>query len=348
MSISIRTVLLLGFFGAGTTLAACGGYVNLGDPSMAGAGGDAGGTGGTQATGAGATGGTGSGAGPATGGTSDGTGEAGSGGGTGGDGPAEGGAGSGGSAPIGAGGNAEAGAGGSAASDVPPLAPRSGSFKMLVYSGTMGFNHASIASGRQMLDAIAKEQNFEVTMTNTNEEITPEGLAKYEAVFFLNTSGDVFTDAQQDAFEAWITTRNGAFVGVHSAADTEVEWSFYKELTGQYYDLHGPAGTPGDVLLEAAAAEFPGMAGIPSPWSRTEEWYNFDSHEAWSEKPGFTILARRADNDHPVSWTREFGNVRSFYTALGHDPEAYEDELFKAHVAGGILWTVRREHLFQE
>ena len=41
-----------------------------------------------------------------------------------------------------------------------PYAPRSGSFKMLVYSRTTGFRHDSIAQGKVMLQEIAAEQGF--------------------------------------------------------------------------------------------------------------------------------------------------------------------------------------------
>lgn len=313
MNISIRTVLLLGVFGAGSMLVACGPFGD--DPFEEGAGGEAGDP--SQGTGGTTTAGTGSGAGPTSGG----------------------------SAGTGAGGSSGTGHGGAGGA----FAPRSGSFKMLVYSRTTGFRHeSSIRTGKQMLAEIADEQGFEVTMTETNEDITLARLSKYEIVFFLNTTGDVFNATEQQAFETWMTTRNGAFAGVHSATDTEVSWPFYQEVTGQYYDLHGPAGTPGQVVIEDAGLQFPGLSDLPNPWPRVEEWYRFNSHEEWSTKPGFTILARLEANNHPVVWTREYANFRSFYTSLGHDGAVFDkDEGVKRLITGGILWAVRREHLFE-
>jgi type 1 glutamine amidotransferase len=46
-------------------------------------------------------------------------------------------------------------------------------------------------------------------------------------------------------------------------------------------------------------------------------------------------------NDHPLAWCREFDGGRSFYTALGHFDEAYQDEAFMKHVLNGILWAAR-------
>jgi type 1 glutamine amidotransferase len=345
----IRAVLVLSFLGVSSTLGACMGYSSLGDPFMAGAGGEDQGTGGSEETGGATTGGTGSGAAPTSGGSAgteggstgtEGGGTGTEGGGTG----TEGGSGS----TAGTGGSA-AGTGGGGSAEVPPLAPRSGAFKMLVYSRTVGFRHQdSIRTGKQMLTEIAAEQGFDVTLTETNEDITLEGLSQYEIVFFLNTSGDVFNETEQQAFEEWMTTRNGAFAGVHSATDTEHGWEFYSEVTGQYFDLHGPAGTPGQIVIEEDALEFPALKGFPNPWQRTEEWYRFNQHETWSAKPGFKILARNAADNQPIVWIREYDNYRSFYTAIGHDGAVFvNDDLVKRHLTGGILWAVWRDHLLQ-
>jgi type 1 glutamine amidotransferase len=44
-------------------------------------------------------------------------------------------------------------------------------------------------------------------------------------------------------------------------------------------------------------------------------------------------------------WVREFGNWRSFYSAIGHDASTFRDPVVKQHLTGGIMWTVRRDKL---
>jgi type 1 glutamine amidotransferase len=234
-----------------------------------------------------------------------------------------------------------AGASDPAASD--PYAPRSGPFKMLVYSRTLGFRHDSIPQGKTLLQQIATEQGFEITETETNELITPEGLAQFEIVFFMNSTGDIFNDTEQAAFQAWMETKHGAMAGTHSATDTEQGWAFYKEMTGQYYDGHSNANSPGAIQFEAATLQFPAVKGIPNPWQRNEEWYNFNSFQQWSTKPGFIILGRKQADNQPITWAREFGNWRSFYSAIGHDAAVFRDPVVKQHLTGGILWAVRRD-----
>jgi type 1 glutamine amidotransferase len=228
-----------------------------------------------------------------------------------------------------------------------PYAPRSGRFQMLVYSRTTAFRHDSIAQGKLMLQEIATEQGFDITETEVNDLITPEGLAPFEIVFFMNSTGDIFNQAEEAAFEQWMETRNGAYAGVHAATDTEQGWAFYKEMTGQYYDGHVNANTPGAIQFEASALQFPAVAGLPNPWQRNEEWYRFNSFQQWSGLPGLQVLGRKAADNQPIAWVREFGNWRSFYTGLGHDASAFRDPAVKQHVTGGIMWAVRREQLMR-
>jgi len=44
--------------------------------------------------------------------------------------------------------------------------------------------------------------------------------------------------------------------------------------------------------------------------------------------------------DHPLAWCQELAGARSFYTALGHSPEDFEDPSFLQHLGGGIEWAL--------
>jgi uncharacterized protein len=238
-----------------------------------------------------------------------------------------------------------AGRGGSPVSPSEFYSPRTGPFTMVVYSSTLGFRHQSaIDVGKVLLQEIADEQGFNVVLTEDNAFL--DALASFEAVFFLNTTGDVFSQQEEQLFEAWMSN-GGAFIGTHSATDTENGWAYYSELTGQYYDGHGPAGTPASLELEPSKLTHPTLKDLPNPWQHTDEWPRFNSHLVWSTKPGFQILVRNSDDGHPVSWLREFGSFRSFYTGLGHDAPAFSDPFMKKHLTGAIMWAVRREHLIQ-
>jgi hypothetical protein len=67
---------------------------------------------------------------------------------------------------------AEAGSAGAAGTD--PYAPRTGSFKVLVYFNTQGgFTHTqAINNGRTMLMAMATKQGFEVTFSDNPADLS--------------------------------------------------------------------------------------------------------------------------------------------------------------------------------
>jgi type 1 glutamine amidotransferase len=90
--------------------------------------------------------------------------------------------------------------------------------------------------------------------------------------------------------------------------------------------------------------------GLPNPWNRQEEWYRFNSWQTWSAKPGFTVLntvTTTAGGTRPVSYVREWENIRAFYTSLGHADAPYTDATVIKHVTAGIMWAVRREALIK-
>jgi type 1 glutamine amidotransferase len=198
-----------------------------------------------------------------------------------------------------------------------------------------------------MLTEIARERGFELLLTETNEEFTAENLAKYELVFFLNTSGDVLDAVEEQALEAWMVGKNGGFAGTYRAVDTEPNWGFYKELTGEYYDGNSPCCVPLDIEWHPSVSEFAVVKGLPSPWRFQDLWLLFGEYPAWASRPGFRVLGTILldGRAQPVSFVREWGNFRSFYTVLGHQAATFEDADVKRHVTAGILWTVRREHL---
>jgi type 1 glutamine amidotransferase len=253
----------------------------------------------------------------------------------------------GGSSTLPPGGGAGEGGDGGGSGIGAPYAPRSGPFKMLVYSrfATGGYAHASVTGGQEMLKAIGQTQGFDVTVATDESAITPTGLAQYEIVFFMNPSGEIFNAEQRTSFEEWIT-KNGAFAGVHSATDTANSWTFYKEMTGQYASGHDVCCASADITWTVQGAGHITAKGLPSPWRRAEEWLAFDKYQVWSTKPGFTILSTVTTNGggtRPVSYTREWGNFRAFYTSIGHEASTFEDAQVIKHLTAGIMWAVRRE-----
>src|SRR5262245_474724 len=122
------------------------------------------------------------------------------------------------------------------------------SFQILVFSETAAFRHASIPDGIAAIKDLGALNNFAVVTTEDASVFTDAGLATFNAVVFLCTTGDILDANQQAAFERYIRA-GGGFVGVHSATDTEYSWPWYGGLVGAYFANH-PAIQNATVVVE--------------------------------------------------------------------------------------------------
>ena len=87
------------------------------------------------------------------------------------------------------------------------------------------------AEGAAALRSLADANEVTFDVTDDASKFTEDNLAKYRAVVFLNTSGDVLNDAQQAAFEAYFRG-GGGFFGIGSAIETEPDWQFLTDVLG--------------------------------------------------------------------------------------------------------------------
>ena len=210
-------------------------------------------------------------------------------------------------------------------------------YRVLVFTRTTGFRHASIPTGIATVRALGAEDGFAVTATEDPGAFRPAELAGYRAVVFLSTTGDVLDPAGRSALAAYVRG-GGGFVGVHSASDTEYGWPFYAELVGARFAGH-PAVQPVTVRFRPGAL----TAGLPATWRVTDEPYNFRGRPR-----GVQVLATLDEStysggtmgaDHPIAWTAEVGRGRSFYTGLGHPDAIYADPVFRTLLAAGIRYA---------
>jgi type 1 glutamine amidotransferase len=215
-------------------------------------------------------------------------------------------------------------------------------FDVLVFSKTAGFRHDAIPAGIQAIRELGAGNGFTVTASEDAGVFTAAGLAPYEAVVFLSTTGDVLNDSQQNAFESYIRN-GGGYLGVHAAADTEYDWPFYGTLVGAWFASH-PAIQSVKSITEDRA--HPGTAHLPPTWTRTDELYNYRSNPRTTAH----VLASLDESsysggtmgDHPITWCKTLDSGRSFYTGWGHTQESYADANFRAQLLGGLRYVSRR------
>ncbi|MEU3319749.1 ThuA domain-containing protein [Streptomyces sp. NPDC006785] len=212
--------------------------------------------------------------------------------------------------------------------------------RVLVFSKTAGFRHDSIPAGIEALKEIGEDTDITVDSTESAAQFTTSNLARYDAVAFLSTTGDVLNAEQQKAFENYVAN-GGGYVGIHAAADTEYDWEFYGGLVGAYFDSH-PQIQP--VTIRVEDHDHPATAHLDEEWERTDEWYNYrtnprDKAKVLATLDETTYTGGNMKGDHPISWCQTYQGGRSFYTGLGHTKESYAEPAFRSHVLGGLRYA---------
>lgn len=219
---------------------------------------------------------------------------------------------------------------------------REGKPKVLVFSKTMGFKHASIPAGIAAIQKLGIENGFVVDTTKNAELFNEENLQQYSSIIFLSTTMNVLDHEQEAAFERYIQA-GGGYVGVHAAADTEYDWGWYNKLVGAQFLSH-PAGTPeADFIIKdnsfIATKHF-----TDSIWHRSDELYNYKRINAdvnvLMTVDESTYEGGANGDFHPIAWYHEFDGGRAFYTGAGHTDESYEEEPFLKHLLGGIQYAI--------
>jgi len=224
-------------------------------------------------------------------------------------------------------------------------------FKVLLFTKTAGFHHQSIHEGVDGIRSLASRHNFTVDWQEDGAVFNEANLKKFDAVIFLNTTGDILNAEQQTAFEKFIQSGKG-WVGIHAAADTEYEWPWYTKMVGMMFKIHPQQQT---AYLDVLDSNFPGLERFPKRMIWTDEWYEYQKPYK-SQDLKFLISVDEktydpkakwgANNEsvgmgdfHPIAWYHKYDGGRAFYTGLGHIGLVHSDQTFLDHLYGGIYWA---------
>lgn len=223
-------------------------------------------------------------------------------------------------------------------------------FSALLVIQAATFQHESTFVGIPALRQLAERHDFVLDVKQRSRPLNDTVLEKYDVVIFLNTTGDIFKDHEQAAFERYLQSGKG-WVGIHAASDTEYGWPWYVEMVGHMFKIHPKVQT---AMLDVHDNDFPGLTSWPKRLMWTDEYYEYldgtpkegcnylltvdestyDISAQWGEKK-----AVGHGDFHPISWYRHYDGGRAWYTNLGHVPGVFTDDHFLTHLYGGIYWA---------
>jgi type 1 glutamine amidotransferase len=201
---------------------------------------------------------------------------------------------------------------------------------------------ADIAKGR-----------FEVTITQDGAEVRREKLARYQAVVFFTAINPPGVD--KDGLIEWVK-EGGAFIGIHSTANTYQGHAPFGEMLGAYYDRR-PWRTrehpQTKVRIKVEDRTHPATRHLGESFEIADDIYQFKRFDPARVKlllsldPSSLDLenpkVNREDEHLPVAWARLHGKGRVFYTALGDWEETWKDPRYRTHLVEGIRWAMGRD-----
>lgn len=235
--------------------------------------------------------------------------------------------------------------------------------KLLVFSRTAGFRHASIPVGVRALTLLGDKTGAFVAHHSEDEGIfEPEKLKTFDAVFMLNTTGDCLrprgldkekADAREEVLKKSLLdfVKGGkGLAGVHSATDTYHRWKEYNQMMGGVFDGHPWTKKVPVKNLEPKHPLNASFGG--KDFEIDDEIYQFKLTTALPTERRMLLALdtakmsdakkgnRKADGPYPVSWVSTYGKGRTFYCSLGHKPEIYCEPAILRHYLAGIQYVL--------
>ncbi|MFM7243285.1 MAG: ThuA domain-containing protein, partial [Planctomycetaceae bacterium] len=171
-----------------------------------------------------------------------------------------------------------------------------------------------------------------------------ESLRDFDGVIFLSTTGELPVP-DLTAFLDWIKSGK-AFIGFHAATDTFKSSDAYCDMIGGHFAGH-PWGAGGE---HAFVVHEPGhgvAAMFPERFRWKDEIYQYDGRYAPENLRVLVSLDMAASTPKepwhvPVSWVRDYGKGRVFYTNFGHNEATWKEPMFRRHASDGIAWALGR------
>jgi putative membrane-bound dehydrogenase-like protein len=199
----------------------------------------------------------------------------------------------------------------------------------VLFLGTEGGEHSTQKATALFVPSMARE-GINVSWTDDPADLNAANLAKYD---LLMAYGDFqsITPGQETALQTWVSGGKG-LVAIHSAADMFKNSAAWGKLIGAQLDHHGAVTT---FTAAVTQPQHPVLREFTA-FETKDEPYFFKNAVA-----DRTILMDRPEGGarEAVSWARNEGKGRVFYTALGHDENTWKNASFTALLRGAVLWT---------
>lgn len=232
-----------------------------------------------------------------------------------------------------------------------------------VRDGEIRDGHGSIDAGNYALQRMgAFTGAFTAFFCDDPAMFHRDNLRAFDAICFNNTVGVLTEDEELQQSLLRFVADGGGFVGFHAAAATFCQFPRYDQfpdfgkMLGGFENGGHPWGPEDTIVLTPEDADSPINAPFKGrDFEIQDEVFQMKDHysrerlrvllsintDKTDSGPERRILPeRRADMDLAISWIRDEGAGRVFYSSLGHNIEIFRNAPVLAHFLAGIQWAI--------
>ncbi len=240
----------------------------------------------------------------------------------------------------------------------PFLAPAQSKPKRLLAIGAVkGFQHDATSHGLATLWKLGQDSGLWDTYIKTDTQLITKkklgGNAKnldfFDAIAFYTTGELDMDDEQKAALLSFVRDEGKGFIAVHSATDTFYKWPEYGEMVGGYFDLHPWNTFEAPVVVEDST--HPTSAHFPKEFRTLDEIYQVRNYSREKVRVLMRLdetkidltnkNVRRSDKDFAVTWVKEFGKGRVFYSTFGHTFESWDRPDMQKMWLEAVKWCMK-------
>jgi type 1 glutamine amidotransferase/sugar phosphate isomerase/epimerase len=235
--------------------------------------------------------------------------------------------------------------------------------RLLIFTLNVGYGgHPSISHANEAFTLMGKRTGaFETIVSNNPAVFQRDSLNQFDAVFFNNTVGNCFTNAdlRQNLLE--FVTGGGGLMGVHGTSVGFTRWPGAIEDWPEFGLMIGARGAAHKesnehVWIKLDARDHPlnrvfggqdfdyrdEFLRFGEPYSRQRVRVLLSIDTAKTDvragQPRGDII--RADNDYALAWVRNYGQGRVFYSTIAHNPHVFWDAKMLQFYLGAIQFAL--------
>ncbi len=242
---------------------------------------------------------------------------------------------------------------------VAPAKPR----KLLLFCLNVGYGgHPSAEYANHAFTLMGEKTGaFQAVVSRDPEVFQRESLKQFDAVFFNNDVGNLFTDPELRENLVEFVTGGGGLLGVHGTTVAFTQWPGAVEDWPEFGVMLGARGANHrestehvSIKLDDPANPLNAVFGgqgwdyrdeffrVHDPYSRNRVRVLFSIDTAKTDLKrgrGFGNL-ERADGDFALAWIRNYGRGRAFYCTIAHNPYVFWDPRMLQFYLGAIQFAL--------